>query len=295
MSRNKIKVAILGSGNIGTDLLIKVMRSSSLICSLFIGRDFNSNGMQVAKKMGAQVSDQSIDAIVQNPDCCDLVFDATSARDHLRHWPILKEMGKMVIDMTPSKIGTTVVPAVDFDKALTAQNVNMVTCGGQASIPLAHLIARSHDEPIEYIEVVTSIASKSAGPATRINLDEYIETTEAAIRTYSGCKNAKVIIILNPAEPCIDMQTSVSAKITKPELAKLNSLMGGLLERIHSYVPGYELIVPPIYETNRIFMMVRVRGLGDYLPPYAGNLDIINCAAVAVAEKYVQHRIKSFR
>lgn len=286
----KLKVAILGSGNIGADLLIKVMRSPHLECSLFIGRNLDSNGIQAARRLGVNVSDKSIDAIIQDPGCCELVFDATSAKDHLRHWPILEKLGKMVIDMTPSKLGVMTVPAVDFASDIMDRNVNMVSCGGQASIPLANLIAKTHE--VEYIEVVSSIASKSAGPATRVNLDEYIETTEAALQAFTGCKKTKTILILNPADPAIDMQTTVSAKVKKPNLEALEPMLKVLLARIQSYVPGYELIVPPVYQGDRIFLMVRVRGRGDYLPTYAGNLDIINCAAVATAEKYAQKKLK---
>lgn len=286
-----MKVAILGSGNIGTDLLMKIIRSPYLTCSLFIGRSLDSDGIKTAQKLGINISDQSIHAIQENPDCCDIVFDATSATNHIRHWPILEKLGKMVIDMTPSKVGKITVPAIDSDKEFP-QNVNMISCGGQASIPLAHLISKTHEE-IEYIEVVSSIASKSAGPATRINLDEYIETTEAALRSYTGCKNTKVILILNPAEPCINMQTAVSVKVKNINLEQLNSLLKDLLLKIQSYVPGYELVVPPLFQTNRIFTMVRVKGKGDYLPTYAGNLDIINCAAIATAEKFAQQKLIS--
>jgi acetaldehyde dehydrogenase (acetylating) len=261
MSSKKLKVAILGSGNIGADLLVKVQRSAFLECSLFIGRNLDSKGMQVARGLGVPVSDKSIDAVVASPDSCDLVFDATSAKDHLRHAPILAKLGKQVIDMTPSRVGRMVVPAVDGDRVADHANVNMVSCGGQASIPLAHAVAASH-ERVDYVEVVSSIASKSAGPATRINLDEYIETTEAAIQAFSKCSRAKVILILNPAEPCIDMQTTVSAKVSEPNLEKLNDVLKTILSRIKAYVPGYELIVPPVVQNNRIFMMARVRGLG---------------------------------
>lgn len=285
----KIKVVILGSGNIGTDLMVKVMRSPYLDCSLVIGRNSASHGLQMAKELGVLVSAEGISAIQNDPKSCEIVFDATSAKDHLVHWPILEKLGKMVIDMTPSKLGEIRVPAVDINKNIP-QNVNMVSCGGQASIPLAHAAALVHQN-IEYVEVVSSIASKSAGPATRINLDEYIETTEQALRIYTGCENTKVILILNPAEPCINMQTSVSIKVKNANLKDLNKSLQVLLATIQTYVPGYELIVPPTYQTNRIFMMVRVRGQGDYLPTYAGNLDIINCAAIAMAERYARQKL----
>lgn len=285
--QKKLRVSILGSGNIGADLLVKVVHSHYLECTKFIGRNLNSNGMLKAAELNVPVSDQSINAIIDEPDCCDLVFDATSARDHLHHSEVLKKMGKMVIDMTPSKIGEMMVPAIDGDDRIQVGNINMISCGGQASIPLAHVIGKAHGH-VEYIEVVSSIASKSAGPATRINLDEYIETTEAGVRKYSGCDNAKSIIILNPAEPCVDMQTTVSAKIAEPNMGELNLLLDKMLNKIQRYVPGYKLIVPPVYDSNRVVIMVRVKGRGDYLPTYAGNLDIINCAAIAAAEQYAK-------
>lgn len=283
----KLKVAVLGSGNIGTDLLIKIKRSPYLECVLFIGRNLNSQGMAKAIGLGVKISDQSINAIVNDPDCCDLVFDATSARDAQHHWDILEKLGKIVIDMTPAKLGGLCIPAVNLDKATEQQNVNMVTCGGQASIPIAYLIGQTHKE-VEYIEVVSSIASRSAGPATRLNLDEYIQTTEEGVMMFSGAKKAKAILNLNPAQPCINMQTTIFAKVKDVNIEALDKLVKNMVEKIKSYVPGYELLVAPIYENNRIVVMVKAEGLGDYLPKYAGNLDIINCAAIAVAEQYAK-------
>lgn len=281
----RLKVAILGSGNIGTDLMIKVLRSRQMECALFIGRNLASPGMAKASGLGVKISDRSIDAIVQDPGCCDLVFDATSALDHARHWPILQRLGKRVIDMTPAKLGRMCVPAVNLDQCLTEQNVNMVSCGGQASIPLAHVIGQVHGQ-VDYLEVVSSIASRSAGPATRLNLDEYVETTEKGLALFSGCPRTKVILNLNPAQPCIDMQTAISARVREPDLPRLKTAVEQMVARIRTYVPGYELIVPPAWEKNRIVMVVKVQGLGDYLPRYAGNLDIINCAALAAAEAF---------
>ncbi len=183
----KLKVAILGSGNIGSDLLSKIMRSEFLECTLFIGRNLSSRGVARAAAMGVPVSDKSIDAIAENPDVCDLVFDATSALSHIRHAAVLEELGKLVIDLTPSNIGQMCVPAVNLDEGLTHPNVNMVTCGGQATVPIAHVIGQVHGE-VPYIEVVSQIASRSAGPATRINLDEYIENTERAVRDVLGMR-----------------------------------------------------------------------------------------------------------
>ncbi|MCX7009940.1 MAG: acetaldehyde dehydrogenase (acetylating) [Kiritimatiellaeota bacterium] len=277
-----MKVAILGSGNIGTDLLIKVLRSPYLECALFIGRNLSSPGMAKANSLGVPISDRSIDALIKAPDCCELVFDCTSALDHKRHWAVLEKLGKRVIDLTPS------VPAVNLQDCLNSPNVNMVSCGGQTSIPLAFVIGQVYGKA-DYIEVVSSIASRSAGPATRINIDEYVETTEQGLSQFSGCPRTKVILNLNPAQPCINMQTTLSAQVREPNLKLLTPEIEAMIARIRTYVPGYELLVPPTVENNRIAMMVKVQGLGDYLPKYAGNLDIINCAALATAEAFAQH------
>jgi acetaldehyde dehydrogenase len=281
----KLRVAILGSGNIGTDLLIKVQRSNYLECVLFIGRNLASPGMGKAIALGVKVSDESIGAILKNPDTVDLVFDATSAKDAKVHWEILDKLGKIVIDLTPAKLGLLCIPAVNLDEVLKHRNVNMITCGGQASIPLVYLISKTQRN-VEYIEVVSSIASKSAGPATRLNLDEYIDTTENGIKYFSGVSRTKAILNLNPANPCIDMQTTIFAQVENPDMDILISAVDTMVSKIQKYVPGYSLLVPPIYENGRIAIMVKVQGLGDYLPKYAGNLDIINCAAIAVAEQY---------
>lgn len=287
----KLKVAIIGSGNIGTDLLIKVMRSPYLECSAFIGRNFQSQGMQKAQTLKVNISADGIDYIKNNPDCCDIVFDATSAASHFEHAPILADLRKFVIDLTPAKIGSMCVPAVNLKEGLSAQNVNMITCGGQASIPIAHAIGKTQSE-VEYVEVVSSIASKSAGPATRINLDEYIHTTEEGVKHFSGAKKTKAILNLNPAIPCINMQTTVMAKVKSPDLEKLKPFLSEIIESVKKYVPGYEIIVGPVVEDGRIFVTARVKGLGDYLPAYAGNLDIINCAAVAMAEEFAKNKSK---
>ena len=283
----KLRVAILGSGNIGSDLLAKVKRSEQLECTLFIGRSLSSPGIARAGAEGVPVSDKSIDAIVDDPDVCDLVFDATSALAHLKHAPILERLGKLVVDLTPSNIGAMCVPAVNLEECLALPNVNMVTCGGQATVPIAHVIGQVHGV-VPYIEVVSQIASRSAGPATRINLDEYIENTERAVRAFSGCEKSKAILNLNPALPPVDMQSTVFAKTASPNIEALTPAVEAMVAKIQEYVPGYEIIVPPTMENGRIVIMVRVTGRGDYLPSYAGNLDIINCAAIAVAEGHAK-------
>lgn len=291
-SKRKLKVAIIGSGNIGTDLLIKVMRSPYLECGVFISRNLSSAGMLKALSFGIPVSAEGIDYIVNNPDCCDLVFDATSAKSHLEHAPILRKLNKHVIDLTPAKIGLMSVPSVNLAESLTEFNVNMVTCGGQASIPVAYAIGQTQTD-VEYIEVVSSIASRSAGPATRQNIDEYIKTTEDGLREFSGATRTKAILNLNPAEPCVDMQTTIFAKVKNPDIPKLSEVLLRQVENIRKYVPGYEIILGPILENGRIVVMARVRGRGDYLPAYAGNLDIINCAAITLAEGYASVILKT--
>jgi len=291
-ANRKLKVAIIGSGNIGTDLLIKVLRSPYLECRIFISRRLSSAGMQKALSLGIPVSAEGIDYIVNNPTCCDLVFDATSAKSHIEHAPILRKLNKRVIDLTPAKIGLMCVPSVNLAKALNEFNVNMVTCGGQASIPVAYAIGQTQSD-IDYIEVVSTIASRSAGPATRQNIDEYIKTTEDGLKEFSGATRTKAILNLNPAEPCVDMQTTIFAKVKNPDIPKLSKFFLRQVENIRKYVPGYEIILGPILENDRIVVMVRVRGLGDYLPSYAGNLDIINCAAISTAEAYSNILLKT--
>jgi acetaldehyde dehydrogenase (acetylating) len=288
----KLRVAILGSGNIGTDLLIKIQRSEFLECVLFIGRNLSSPGMAKAIAMGVKVSDESINAIIKNSELVDLVFDATSAKDAKIHWEVLDRLGKIVVDMTPAKLGVFCIPAVNLDEVIEHRNVNMITCGGQASIPIAHVIGKTQNN-VKYIEVVSSIASRSAGPATRLNLDEYVDTTENGIMHFSKVPRTKAILNLNPADPCIDMQTTIFAQVENPDMDYLHKEIDIMIKKIQKYVPGYSLLVPPVFENGRIIIMVKAQGLGDYLPKYAGNLDIINCAAIAVAEEYSKKLILS--
>lgn len=283
----KLGVAILGTGNIGTDLLVKVLRSRLLDCRLFAGRNLTSPGMTKASLLGVPVSARGFESIVESRDSISLVFDATSAIDHKLHAPVLRTLGIQAVDLTPAHVGRMCVPAVNLTECLREPNVNMVTCGGQASIPIAHAI-RSVSPLIEYIETVSSIASRSAGPATRMNLDEYIQTTEQGLRVFGKCPRTKAILNLNPAQPCVQMQTTVMAKIAHVAVERTREAVAAMAERIKAYVPGYTLILPPTLENGRLVAMVRVEGLGDYLPRYAGNLDIINCAAMAFAEAFAK-------
>jgi acetaldehyde dehydrogenase len=207
------------------------------------------------------------------------------------HAKIFKELGKIAIDLTPARVGALCVPSVNLAECMELTNINTITCGGQASIPLAYVLGQVCPG-IEYIEVVSAIASKSAGPGTRVNLDEYIETTEKGIQLFSKCKKSKAILILNPAVPCIDMQTTIQAIIEKPNIELISIEINKMVQKIQKYVPGYKLIVPPTLEGNRLIITVQVKGRGDYLPDYAGNLDIINCAAIAIAEEFAKTKLK---
>lgn len=280
----KLNIAILGTGNIGTDLLIKVLRSDYLECVLFVGRNMTSRGVSKALSLGVSVSNQSITAIEKNHKNIDLVFDCTSAKDAVKHWNILEPLNIKVIDMTPAKLGLFCIPAVNLKEVSKLNNINMITCGGQASIPMAYVLGKTQKQ-IKYIEVVSSISSRSAGPATRLNLDEYVETTEKGLTLFSGVTKTKAILNLNPAVPSINMQTTIFAQVEEPDMNLLIKEVNIMVKNIQNYVPGYSLINTPIYENGRIVVMVKALGLGDYLPKFAGNLDIINCAAIAVAEE----------
>jgi acetaldehyde dehydrogenase len=285
-NHNKLKVCILGSGNIGTDLLIKIMRSEHLTCSLFAGRTNNSVGMKRAQSLNVRTSDQGIEAVREFSNDIDIVVDCTSAQAHLNHWPICKQLGKTIIDLTPAKLGKFCVPAIasDSSAASVVQNINLITCGGQTSIPIAFALSQVHSD-IDYIEVSSNIASLSAGPATRQNLDEYIETTELALREFSKAKKSKAILVLNPADPPIHMQTTIYAKIKNPNLAQIQQSVINMVNTVRTYTPGYQLVVPPMIKDDSVMLTIKVLGNGDHLPQYAGNLDIINCAALAILER----------
>ena len=291
---SKVKVGIIGTGNIGTDLLVKILRSKLLECAIFTGKNRNSKGMKKARALGVRTSDKSISIIEENPNLCEIVFDATSAESHFKHAPILKKMGKFVIDMTPSRVGKMCVPMVNLKESLYESNVNMVTCGGQAAIPIAVAMKKIHPE-IEYLEIVSSIASKSAGIGTRDNIDEYTQTTSDGINKFAKIPSTKAIIILNPADPPILMHNTIYASINNPDISALEKEIRRVVHEIKKYVPGYHLILGPVHENNRVTVMIEVVGMGDYLPVYAGNLDIINHAAIRVAEEYVRNKLAKVR
>ncbi|MGL5721662.1 MAG: acetaldehyde dehydrogenase (acetylating) [Brevinema sp.] len=283
----KLSVAIIGTGNIGIDLLMKLKRSPILKCELFAGRNRDSEGIKKAESLGIPVSDQGIEAVLKSS--CSIVFDATSAQAHITHAPLLEKAGKLAIDLTPAKIGSLCIPVLNLDMCLNASNINMVTCGGQAAVPIAKAITDIHPET-SYIEIVSTIASKSAGMGTRENVDQFTQTTKEALASFSNVARTKSIILMNPAEPPIIMQNTIYALIEKPDLARIKESVTQMANQLKEYVPGYEIIVEPTFENGCLTTILKVSGSGDYLPVYAGNLDVITCAAVKVAEYYAQHK-----
>ena len=239
--------------------------------------------------MGFQTSIQGVDAVAADPEI-KIVFDATSAKAHLHNAPILKAAGKIVIDMTPAAVGPYVVPCVNLDNLENIDNFNMVTCGGQATIPIAYAINQVADS--EYTEIVASISSKSAGPGTRANIDEFTETTRKALEIVGGADKAKAIIVLNPAEPPVMMTNTIYSLVKNADEKKITESVEAIVREVQKYVPGYQLRVPPVVDGNKVTVIVQVEGAGDFLPTYSGNLDIINAAAVEVAEKIAANMLK---
>ena len=280
---DKIKVGIIGPGNIGTDLMYKVMRSQNLEMKTMTGI-IESEGIRRAAGMGVRTSIEGVKAVAEDPEI-KIVFDATGASAHLKHAPILKAAGKIVFDMTPAAVGPFVVPCVNLDHLteLNTDNFNMVTCGGQATIPIAYAINRVADS--EYTEIVACISSKSAGPGTRANIDEFTQTTAKALQVVGGADRSKAIIVLNPAEPPLMMSNTIYSIVKNPDEKAIVESVNQIVGEVRAYVPGYSLRVPPIIDGNKVTVIVQVEGAGDFLPKYAGNLDIINAAAIAATEK----------
>jgi acetaldehyde dehydrogenase (acetylating) len=283
----KVKVAIIGSGNIGTDLMYKLQRSPWLELVYMVGIDPQSEGLARARALGIATTDRGIEAFLADPKGAEIVFDATSAAAHRRHAPLLEQAGMVTIDLTPAKIGEFVVPPVNLGEHLEAKNVNLVSCGGQATIPIVAAINRV--QPVEYAEIVATIASKSAGPGTRQNIDEFTETTGKGLVAMGGAQKGKAIIILNPAEPPILMRNTIYAMVEHPDEAAITRSIEEMVRTVQSYVPGYRLRTEPLFDGNKVTVFVEVTGAGDYLPTYAGNLDIMTAAAVKVGEEFAKH------
>ncbi|MDN5351149.1 MAG: acetaldehyde dehydrogenase [Clostridiales bacterium] len=284
----KLKAAIIGPGNIGTDLLIKLSRSPYIELDYVVGIQ-ESKGIDIARSKGIDTTTNGIQELMAR-DGSDIAFDSTGAKPHLMHAPLLKEKGIFTLDLTPAAVGPYVVPSVNLnEEILNEVNVNMVTCGGQATVPIVAAINRAAD--VVYAEVISSVSSKSAGPGTRKNIDEFTETTRKALEKVGGADKAKVIIVLNPAEPPIFMRNTIYAKVKNPDLDAIRKSIDDMMEKIRTYVPGYTFLLEPIIKDDIVTVMIQVEGLGDFLPVYAGNLDIINSAAVAVAEAYAKKKL----
>ena len=277
-----IKAGIIGTGNIGTDLLLKLIKTDFIEPIIFAGRRMDSNGIKLAQEKGINVTDQGIQFFIENPNYCNLIYDCTNAIDAKKHAKVFEDQGIKVIDLTPAKVGDLFVPTINPESIKRKGNVNMITCGGQASTPLLNIISKYCD--LEYIEVVSQIASDSAGMATRLNIDNYIHTTERAITEFTGCNNCKVILNLNPAIPQVDMQTTLFIKAKNIKFSSLNKDIYKTIKNLKEYIPHYELVMPPTINNDILVLSIRVKGTGDYLPEYAGNLDIINCAAIEISK-----------
>lgn len=286
MNMEKVKVAIIGPGNIGSDLMYKVMRSDVLQMDYMVGI-VESEGIRRARDLGFRTTTNGIQDILGEDDI-KIVFDATGAKAHMVHAPLLKAAGKIAIDMTPAAVGPYVVPCVNLDKLSDEDNFNMVTCGGQATVPIAYAINEAADS--KYTEIISCISSKSAGPGTRANIDEFTETTSKALEVVGGADKGKAIIILNPAEPPLMMTNTVHSIVRNPDEQKINDAVNRIVKEIQKYVPGYKLRTPPIIDGDKVTVIVEVEGAGDFLPKYSGNLDIINAAAVETAEKIARER-----
>lgn len=286
----KLKVGIIGSGNIGTDLMYKIERSDVLEMSVMVGIDPASDGLKRAKDRGYEIISNGIDGLMERLDLVDIVYDATSAYAHKKNSDLLTAEGIRVIDLTPAAIGPFTVPPVNLTENLDKFNVNMVTCGGQATIPIIHSINRV--VPVEYAEIVATIASLSAGPGTRANIDEFTRTTSRAIEVVGGAKKGKAIIILNPAEPAVIMRDAVHVLVEEAgHEATIRESIEKMVADVQKYVPGYILKADPIFEDNKVSVFLEVEGAADYLPAYAGNLDIMTAAAVQVGNEMARHVI----
>jgi acetaldehyde/propanal dehydrogenase len=287
----KVKAAIIGPGNIGTDLLMKAMRSKYIEPVWMVGVEAESPGLKRAKEMGLKTTSDGVDGMLPSmkADGVKICFDATSAYVHAENSRKVNEQGAVMIDLTPAAIGPFCVPTVNLAEAVAARamNVNMVTCGGQATIPMVAAVSRV--QPVSYGEIVATVSSKSAGPGTRKNIDEFTRTTASGIEQVGGAASGKAIIVINPAEPPLIMRDTVHClTVDDPDEEAITQSVLQMIEEVQKYVPGYSLKNGPVFDGKRVSIYLEVEGLGDFLPKYAGNLDIMTAAGLRTAEMYAE-------
>lgn len=294
----RVPVAIVGSGNIGTDLAVKLLRSERLELTAVVGIDPESEGLRRARELGVATSADGLDWLLEQPERPEIVFEATSAGAHRANGPRLAEAGIQAVDLTPAALGPFVVPVVNLDDHLAAPNVNLISCGGQATIPMVAAVSRVTD--VTYAEIVASVSSKSAGPGTRANIDEFTQTTARGVERVGGAASGRAIIILNPADPPLLMRNTVYAAIdADADRAAISDSIETMVDAVATYVPGYRLTAPPQFDDPRrewqgkarVTALLEVEGAGDFLPRHAGNLDVITAAAAAVGERLAAARL----
>ncbi len=291
---SKIKCAIIGSGNIGTDLMYKLQRSELLEPAWMVGIDPESEGLARAKAAGMKVTDQGVDGLVPHvkADGVKIAFDATSAYVHKENSDKLNALGVMMIDLTPAAIGPYCVPPINLKEhaGKREMNVNMVTCGGQATIPMVYAVSRV--QKVSYGEIVATVSSKSVGPGTRKNIDEFTRTTAGAVSKIGGAEQGKAIIVINPAEPPLIMRDTIHCLTEDaPKAAEIEESVHAMIREVQKYVPGYRLVNGPVFDGHRVTTYLEVEGLGDFLPKYAGNLDIMTASATRTAEMFAEEML----
>ena len=290
----KIKCALIGPGNIGTDLLMKLKRSAVLEPVWMVGIDPESDGLKRAREMGIKTTADGVDGLLPHvlADGVQIAFDATSAYVHAENSRKLNELGVMMIDLTPAAIGPYCVPPVNLKEQVgrRSMNVNMVTCGGQATIPMVYAISRV--QAVDYGEIIATVSNRSAGPGTRKNIDEFTRTTAGAVQKVGGARRGKAIIIINPADPPMIMRDTIHClTVDTPKVAEIEASVRAMILEVQKYVPGYKLVNGPVIDGNRVSIFMEVEGLGDYLPKYAGNLDIMTAAAAHTAEMFAEEML----
>jgi acetaldehyde/propanal dehydrogenase len=286
---NKIKCALIGSGNIGTDLMYKLKRSPVLEPVWMIGIDPESEGLSRARDMGLKTTADGVDGVLPHlaADGVQIAFDATSAYVHKENSDKMNAHGVFMVDLTPAAIGPLCVPPVNLDELAETMNVNMISCAGQATIPIVYGVSRV--QSVDYAEIIASLASKSIGPGTRANLDEFTYTTSSAVCEVGGARRGKALCVINPAEPPMIMRNTIYCMTDdEPDQKRITESLMEMIGKVEQYVPGYKLVNGPVFEGNKVGVFMEVAGLGDYLPTYAGNLDIMTAAACRTAEMYAE-------